>query len=57
MDKLLTKQDVAKFMQVSVKTVDRCRNRKINKLKCLRVSGTVRFRQLDVDDFLNKHQS
>jgi len=56
MDKLLSKQDVAKLMKVSVKTIDRFRDLKTNKLKYLKIKGTVRFRQLDVDDFLNKHK-
>ena len=57
MDNLLTKRDVAKIMRVSVKTVDRFRNRKTNRLKCLKVSGTVRFERNDVDDFIKKHKS
>ena len=57
MDNLLTKRDVAKIMRVSVKTVDRFRNRKTNRLKCLKVSGTVRFERQDVDDFIKKHKS
>ncbi len=56
MNNLLSKKDVAKFMSVSVKTIDRYRDLKTNKLKCLIINGTVRFRQLDVDDFLNKHK-
>ena len=57
MDNLLTKRDVAKIMRVSEKTVDRFRNRKTNRLKCLKVSGTVRFERQDVDDFIKKHKS
>ena len=57
MEVLLSKQDVAKLMKVSVKTIDRFRDLKTNKLKYLKIKGTVRFRQLDVDDFLNKHKS
>ena len=57
MDNLLTKRDVAKIMRVSVKTIDRFRNRKTNRLKCLKVSGTVRFERNDVDDFIKKHKS
>ena len=56
MDKLLSKQDVAKLMKVSVKTIDRFRDLKTNRLKCLKVSGTVRFERKDVDDFINKHK-
>ena len=56
MEVLLSKQDVAKLMKVSVKTIDRFRNRKTNRLKCLKVSGTVRFERKDVDDFINKHK-
>ncbi len=56
MEVLLSKQDVAKLMKVSVKTIDRFRDLKTNKLKYLKIKGTVRFRQLDVDDFLNKHK-
>jgi len=56
MEVLLTKKDVAKIIGVSEKTVDRFRDLKTNKLKCLIINGTVRFRQLDVDDFLNKHK-
>ncbi len=57
MEVLLSKQDVAKLMKVSVKTIDRFRNRKTNRLKCLKVSGTVRFERQDVDDFIKKHKS
>jgi predicted DNA-binding transcriptional regulator AlpA len=56
MEVLLTKKDVAKIIGVSEKTVDRFRNRKTNKLKYLKVSGTVRFERKDVDDFINKHK-
>ncbi len=56
MEVLLSKQDVAKLMKVSVKTIDRFRNRKTNRLKCLKISGTVRFERKDVDDFINKHK-
>ena len=56
MEVLLSKQDVAKLMKVSVKTIDRFTNRKTNRLKCLKVSGTVRFERKDVDDFINKHK-
>ena len=56
MEELLTKKDVAKIIGVSEKTVDRFRNRKTNRLKCLKVSGTVRFERKDVDDFINKHK-
>jgi predicted DNA-binding transcriptional regulator AlpA len=56
MEVLLTKKDVAKIIGVSEKTVDRFRNRKTNRLKCLKVSGTVRFERQDVDDFINKHK-
>ena len=57
MEVLLTKKDVAKIIGVSVKTIDRFRNRKTNRLKCLKVSGTVRFERNDVDDFIKKHKS
>jgi len=57
MEELLTKKDVAKIIGVSEKTVDRFRNHKPNKLKCLKVSGTVRFERKDVDDFIKKHKS
>ena len=57
MEVLLTKKDVAKILGVSEKTVDRFRNRKTNRLKCLKVSGTVRFERQDVDDFIKKHKS
>ena len=56
MEVLLTKKDVAKIIGVSEKTVDRFRDLKTNKLNYLKIKGTVRFRQLDVDDFLNKHK-
>ena len=56
MEVLLTKKDVAKIIGVSEKTIDRIRNRKTNKLKYLKVSGTVRFERKDVDDFINKHK-
>ena len=56
MDKLLTKLEVAKILRVSPKTVDRFRNLKTNKLKCMHVNGTVRFEPLDVDDFIKKHK-
>jgi len=56
MEVLLTKKDVAKIFGVSEKTIDRFRNRKTNKLKYLKVSGTVRFERKDVDDFINKHK-
>jgi predicted DNA-binding transcriptional regulator AlpA len=56
MEVLLTKKDVAKIIGVSEKTIDRFRNRKTNKLKYLKVSGTVRFERKDVDDFINKHK-
>ena len=56
MEVLLTKKDVAKIIGVSEKTVDRFRNRKTNRLKCLKISGTVRFERKDVDDFINKHK-
>ena len=56
MEVLLTKKDVAKIIGVSEKTVDRFRNRKTNRLKCLKVSGTVRFERQDVDDFIKKHK-
>jgi len=56
MEVLLTKKDVAKIIGVSEKTIDRFRNRKSNKLKYLKVSGTVRFERKDVDDFINKHK-
>ena len=56
MEELLTKKDVAKIIGVSEKTVDRFRNRKTNRLKCLKISGTVRFERKDVDDFINKHK-
>ena len=52
MEELLTKKDVAKIIGVSEKTVDRFRNHKPNKLKCLKVNGTVRFERKDVDDFI-----
>jgi len=57
MEELLTKQEVANHLQVSVKTVDRMRNRKTNKLKCIKINGTVRFDPRDVDNFINKHKS
>ncbi len=57
MEVLLTKKDVAKIIGVSEKTVDRFRDLKTNKLKYLKIKGTVRFRQLDVDDFIKKHKS
>lgn len=57
MEVLLTKKDVAKIIGVSEKTIDRFRNRKTNRLKCLKVSGTVRFERKDVDDFIKKHKS
>ena len=57
MEVLLTKKDVAKIIGVSEKTIDRFRNRKTNKLKYLKVSGTVRFERQDVDDFIKKHKS
>ena len=57
MEVLLTKKDVAKIIGVSEKTVDRFRNRKTNRLKCLKVSGTVRFERQDVDAFIKKHKS
>ena len=56
MDKLLTKLEVAKILKVSPKTVDRFRNLKTNKLKCMHVNGTVRFVPFDVDDFIKKHK-
>ena len=56
MEVLLTKKDVAKIIGVSEKTVDRFRNRKTNRLKCLKVSGTVRFERIDVDDFIKKNK-
>jgi len=56
MEVLLTKKDVAKIIGVSEKTIDRFRNRKTNKLKYLKVNGTVRFERKDVDDFINKHK-
>lgn len=55
MAKLLTKKEVAKMLRVSEKTVDRFRNLKTNKLKCLKINGTVRFLIEDVVDFINKH--
>ncbi|NBR07882.1 MAG: DNA-binding protein [Planctomycetes bacterium] len=56
MDKLLTKREVAKILGVSPKTVDRFRNLKTNRLKCVKVNGTVRFERFDVDDFIKKHK-
>ncbi len=57
MEKLLTKQEVANYLQVSVKTVDRMRNYKANKLKSFKSKGTVRFDSKDVEDFKNKNKS
>jgi len=56
-EKLLTKQEVANYLQVSVKTVDRMRNYKANKLKSFKSKGTVRFDSKDVEDFKNKNKS
>jgi len=56
-EKLITTQEVAKIIGVSNKTVDRMRQRKTNKLKCIKINGTVRFDPEDVDAFLKKHKS
>jgi|GEM_PF-1280590 len=56
MEKILTKQDVAKYLKVSTKTVDRMINHKTNKLKSFKINnGTVRIKESDFNEFIKKH--
>lgn len=52
MDALLTKQQVASLLQVSVRTLDRLRS--TGALRAVRVRGAVRFRAADIERLVQK---
>jgi excisionase family DNA binding protein len=54
MNRLLDKNEVSEFLQVSVRTVDRLRRR--GQLQSLKVGDCVRFREEDVRAYLDAQQ-
>lgn len=50
---LLTKQEAAKFLRVSTRTIDRFRA--LGKLRAVKVGAKALFRESDLQTVVNKH--
>ncbi len=48
---ILTKEDLSRRWQVSIKTIDRLSHDRINGVRCFRIGRQVRFRLRDVEEF------
>lgn len=48
---VLTKEDLARRWQVSIKTIDRLSHDRVQGVRCFRIGRNVRFRLRDVEEY------